>query len=113
MLHATAVKCTLDWSVVAGGRRIHDLRHTAACLWLARGVDPSTVQAWMGRASIATTNLDLHHLGTPADRAGLDRLNAPGYTGVHEPRSGTNDNDETPPGQPRSGWSDGVPVGWS
>src|SRR6478609_3374899 len=32
---------------------------------------------------------------------------------VHEPRSGTNDNDETPPGQPRSGWSDGVPVGWS
>ena len=35
----------------------------------------------MGHASIATTNLYLHHLGTPADRAGLDRLNAPGYTG--------------------------------
>jgi hypothetical protein len=33
------------------------------------------LQAWMGRASIATTNLYLHHLGTPADRAGLDRLN--------------------------------------
>ena len=49
----------------------------------------------------------------PADRAGLDRLNALGTPGVHEPRSGTNDNDETPPGQPRSGWSDGVPVGWS
>jgi integrase len=81
VLHATAVKRTLDWSVVARGRRIHDLRHTAACLWLARGVDPSTVQAWMGHASIATTNLYLHHLGTPADRAGLDRLNAPGYTG--------------------------------
>lgn len=31
-----------------GGRRIHDLRHTAACLWLARGVDPGTVQARMG-----------------------------------------------------------------
>jgi hypothetical protein len=31
--------------------------HTAACLWLARGVDPATVQAWMGHASIATTNL--------------------------------------------------------
>jgi 1-pyrroline-5-carboxylate dehydrogenase len=27
---------------------IHDLPHTAACLWLARGVDPGTVQAWMG-----------------------------------------------------------------
>jgi hypothetical protein len=31
---------------------------------LARGVDPGTVQAWMGDASIATTNLYLHHLGT-------------------------------------------------
>ena len=51
----------------ADGRRIHDLRHTAACLWLARGVDPVTVQAWMGHASIATTNLYLHHLGTAAD----------------------------------------------
>lgn len=81
VLHATAVKRTLDWRDVARGRRIHDLRHTAACLWLARGVDPGTVQAWMGHASIATTNLYLHHLGTPADLAGLDRLNASGYTG--------------------------------
>jgi integrase len=113
VLHATAVERTLDRAVVARRRRIHDLRHTAACLWLARGVDPSTVQAWMGHASIATTNLYLHHLGTPADRAGLDRLNATGYTGVHEPRSGTNDDDGTPPGQERSCWSDGVPVGWS
>jgi hypothetical protein len=29
----------------------------------------------MGHASIATTNLYLHHLGTSADRAGLERLN--------------------------------------
>ncbi|HYO86046.1 MAG TPA: tyrosine-type recombinase/integrase [Dermatophilaceae bacterium] len=78
--HASEVERT-DWSVVARGRRIHDLRHTAACLWLARGVDTSTVQAWMGHASIATTSLYLHHLGTPADRAGLDRLNARGCTG--------------------------------
>ncbi len=63
------------------GRRIHDLRHTAACLWLARGVDPVTVQAWMGHASIATTNLYLHHLGTAADQAGLARLNARGPRG--------------------------------
>jgi hypothetical protein len=42
-------------AAIADGRRIHDLRHTAACLWLARGVDPVTVQAWMGHASIATT----------------------------------------------------------
>ena len=62
-LHATAFKRTLGWAAIAEGRRIHDLRHTAACLWLARGVDPATVQAWMGHASIATTNLYLHHLG--------------------------------------------------
>jgi integrase len=48
---------------------------------LARGVDPVTIQTWMGQASIATTNLYLHHLGTTADRAGLDRLNRRGDTG--------------------------------
>ena len=80
-MHATAFKRTLGWAAIADGRRIHDLRHTAACLWLARGVDPVTVQAWMGHASIATTNLYLHHLGTPSDRAGLARLNqSPGCT---------------------------------
>jgi hypothetical protein len=81
-LHATAFKRTLGWTKIADGRRIHDLRHTAACMWLARGVDPIAVQAWMGHASIATTNLYLHHLGTASDRAGLARLNqAPGCTG--------------------------------
>jgi integrase len=80
-LHASAFERSLGWSTLAEGRRIHDLRHTAACLWLARGVDPGTVQAWMGHASIATTNLYLHHLGTPADRAGLARLNDQGHAG--------------------------------
>lgn len=80
-LHASAFKRALGWATLAHGRRIHDLRHTAACLWLARGVDPGTVQAWMGHASIATTNLYLHHLGTPADRAGLARLNDRGHAG--------------------------------
>ncbi len=36
-----------------------------------------------GHASIATTNLYLHHLGTAADRAGLERLNRRGHTGAH------------------------------
>jgi integrase len=84
-LHASAFKRTLHWPDLAQGRRIHDLRHTAACLWLARGVDPVTVQAWMGHASIATTNLYLHHLGTSADRAGLDRLNGAGHAGGTRP----------------------------
>ncbi|MFC8798004.1 tyrosine-type recombinase/integrase [Promicromonospora sp. NPDC057138] len=66
---------TLGWEKTGQERRLHDLRHTAACLWLARGVDPGTVQAWCGHESIATTNRYLHFLGTGADRAGLDRLN--------------------------------------
>jgi hypothetical protein len=41
--HASAFKRTLDWPVVGEGRRILDLRHTAACLWLARGVNPEAV----------------------------------------------------------------------
>jgi integrase len=80
-LHASAFKRTLRWSTLAEGRRIHDLRHTAACLWLARGVNPGTVQAWMGHASIATTNIYLHHLGTGADQVGLARLNTRGHNG--------------------------------
>ena len=64
------------------------MRHTAACLWLARGVDPGTVQAWTGYASIATTNLYLYHLGTPADRAGLERLNARGHAGSPRKKGG-------------------------
>jgi integrase len=76
-LHRTAVLRTVGWSRTGDGRRIHDLRHTAACLWMARSVDPGTVQAWMGHESIATTNQYLHFLGTSAHTAGLERLNAP------------------------------------
>lgn len=83
------LQADLGWSTVAEGRRIHDLRHTAAYLWLTRGVDPGTVQAWMGHASIATTNLYLHHLGTPADRAGLARLNARGHGGGTRTEAGS------------------------
>ena len=54
-LHVSPVKRSVHWSVVAPGRRIRDLRHTAACSWLPRGVDPVTVQAWLGHASIAMT----------------------------------------------------------
>lgn len=74
-LHRSAVLRAVRWQTTGQGRRIHDLRHTAACLWLARGVDPGTVQAWMGHESIATTNRYLHHAGNAADAAGLARLN--------------------------------------
>jgi integrase len=61
------------------------MRHTAACLWLAPGVDPVKVRAWMEHASIATTNLYLRHLGTSVDRAGLDRLDDRGRTTSRQP----------------------------
>ena len=59
-LHATALKRTLGWTKIAEGRRIHDLRHTAVCLWLARGVDPATVQGVDG------SRVDRHHQPVPA-----------------------------------------------
>lgn len=76
-LHRNATLRSVRWPATGRGRRIHDLRHTDACLWLTRGVDPGTVQAWMGHESIATTNAYLHFLGTGAHRAGLDLLNRP------------------------------------
>ena len=76
-LWAAAFKRTTGWSEVSQGRRLHDLRHTAACTWLSRGVDLSTVAAWMGHASVTTTNGYLHYLGTSADRAGIELLNSP------------------------------------
>ena len=51
------------------------------------------LQAWLGHASIATTNIYLHHLGSSADRAGLARLNALGARGVRERAGARNDND--------------------
>jgi integrase len=74
-LWRTATVRVLAWETTGQGRRLHDLRHTAACLWLSRGVEPGTVQAWCGHESIATTNRYLHFLGTDADKAGLNKLN--------------------------------------
>ncbi len=95
-LHRSAVLRAVHWSTTSQGRRVHDLRHTAACLWLSRGVDPGTVQAWMGHESIATTNRYLHFLGTSADRAGLDRLNEakPEPRPGHEPPAGPTVDDQ-------------------
>ena len=37
-LHRTSVLRAVHWSTTGQGRRLHDLRHTAACLWLVRRV---------------------------------------------------------------------------
>ena len=64
------------WSEVGRGRTLHDLRHTAACEWILRGVPLTTVQAWLGHGSIEITARYLHHLGDSADRSALQLLNA-------------------------------------
>jgi integrase len=54
---------------------LHDLRHTAACEWILRGVPLTTVQAWRGHGSIEVTARYLHHLGDSADRSAMQLLN--------------------------------------
>jgi len=41
------------------GFRVHDLRHTAASVWLAAGADPKVVQRVLGQATAAMT-MDLY-----------------------------------------------------
>ncbi|MBC7631098.1 tyrosine-type recombinase/integrase [Aeromicrobium sp.] len=78
-LHAAAFKRTTHWPTTARGRRLHDLRHTAACLWLAAGVPAPTVQARLGHSSLQTTQIYVHYLGDSADKAGLEFLNRRGH----------------------------------
>ena len=62
-MHAARLKAQLNWPETAGGRTIHQARHTAICLWLAAGVSVEKVQAWAGHASIVTTNRYVTYLG--------------------------------------------------
>lgn len=66
----------VHWEDTSQGRRPHDLRHTAATLWLMAGVDVKTVSAWLGH-STAKLTLDTysHWMGTDADRAAVERVN--------------------------------------
>ncbi|TXK17424.1 tyrosine-type recombinase/integrase [Homoserinibacter sp. GY 40078] len=51
----------VGWSKSCRGRRVHDLRHTAATLWLSNGIDVKTVQTWLGHESAQLTlNLYSH-----------------------------------------------------
>ncbi|MFD1055868.1 tyrosine-type recombinase/integrase [Terrabacter terrigena] len=80
----------VHWTTTGLGRRPHDLRHTAASLWIAAGVDIKTVSSWLGH-STAKLTLDTygHLLGTDADRAALDRVNkALGHPTGTQPASG-------------------------
>lgn len=91
-IHAQNWRRTVRWTSTGLGRRPHDLRHTAASLWIEAGVDIKTVSAWLGH-STAKLTLDTygHLMGTDADRAALARINrAFGY------RTGTGERNDTP-----------------
>ena len=54
----------MGWSAATSavgvpGFRVHDLRHTAASVWLAAGADPKVVQRVLGHATAAMT-MDLY-----------------------------------------------------
>lgn len=63
------------WANLNRGRRIHDLRHSAATFWLSSGIDPKTVQTWLGHASLTlTVDLYAHWMGSDASDAAMQRI---------------------------------------
>jgi integrase len=56
--------------------RFHDLRHTAASLWLAAGFQPFQVSRWLGHASLELVGRVYGHLYPSDYTAELDRFEA-------------------------------------
>ncbi len=56
-------KRSVGWSTattaVLDGFRVHDLRYTAASIWLAAGADPKVIQRVLGHATASMT-MDLY-----------------------------------------------------
>jgi len=50
----------------------HDLRHTFGTTMARRGVPVGTIQAWMGHADLATTQLYMHYAPADEDAALID-----------------------------------------
>lgn len=60
--------------------RLHDLRHTAASLWLEAGIPPYKVSRWLGHSNIAVTDSIYSHLypsDYADDRAAFDKQARP------------------------------------
>ena len=56
--------------------RVHDLRHTAASLWLDMGFPPYEVSRWLGHANLATTDSIYSHLYPTDYSAHIQRFEA-------------------------------------
>jgi hypothetical protein len=72
----------------SASRRTHDLRHTAASVWLASGADPKVVQRVLGHATAAMT-MDLY--GHVIDRNLWDAAQRLGGTTGARPDEGPDD----------------------
>jgi hypothetical protein len=84
-LHATAFKRTLGWTKIADGRRIHDLRHTAACMWLARASTRSRCRrGWATRPSPPPTSTCTTWARRPTVPGWPGSTKRRGAQGVHE-----------------------------
>ena len=77
-----AWKSRVRWAEHAQGRRVHDLRHTAATLWLGSGMDVKTVQNWLGHVTASMTLDRYSHYLPGAAAAGLARMEAVLNTGT-------------------------------
>jgi integrase len=75
--------------------RVHDLRHTAASIWLGCGADPKVVQAVLGHASASMTMDVYGHLLSANLWAAADRIGGVGGT-PGAPASKQAVNDEVP-----------------
>src|SRR5690606_18759757 len=70
-------KRATHWDRFGRGRRVHDLRHTAATHWLASGIDLKTCQTWLGHSTAKlTADTYAHWMGSDADAAAVAKLNA-------------------------------------
>lgn len=56
--------------------RLHDLRHTAASLWLAAGFAPYKVSRWLGHANLVTTDTVYGHLYPSDYTSEIERFEA-------------------------------------
>ena len=90
-------KRSVRWSTAksaAGvpGFRVHDLRHTAASVWLAAGADPKVVQRVLGHATAAMT-MDLYGHMVDANLWQAARL-VGDISGTLEPPEGAIENED-------------------
>ncbi|MDH6237907.1 integrase [Cryobacterium sp. CG_9.6] len=54
--------------------RPHDVRHTAASLWLAAGFKPYEVSRWLGHANLVTTDTVHGYLSPPDYSSAIERF---------------------------------------